>query len=287
MIVEFNIEKLEEVLYDFYFLTHASVSLWDTQFNQLAFQPKEMPPFCARIKSSPYGCRECLKSDMTILIECSKTKKSVTHICHAGLRDTVVPILYEDEVVGYIMFGQLKYDNSQLDVKSIKKFANRANLDVKLLTKEYEKILTREDDYIKSATRILNACANFIMLSDMIKVNNNFMPTKIDMYINNHIKEKITVESLCESLFISKSALYLIFKKNFNCTFGEYLLSKRIKIAKNMLSATDMPIYEICGNVGINDYNYFIKVFKKATGYPPSEYRKKFPFKNYPKKTYS
>ena len=93
------------------------------------------------------------------------------------------------------------------------------------------------------------------------------------------------MESICESLFISKSTLYLVFKKNFNCTFGEYLLFKRIKIAKNLLSASDMPIYEICGNIGINDYNYFIKVFKKATGYPPSEYRKKFSSVNFFKKS--
>ena len=285
MLIEFDIEKLEEVLYDFYQLTHATISLWDTQFNQLTFQPKEMPPFCARIKNSPYGCRECLKSDMAILVECSKTKKSVTHICHAGLSDTVVPILYENEIVGYVMFGQLKYENSVLDLKSITEFSEKAGLDVKLLIEEYKEISTRGDNYLQSATRILNACANYIILSNMIKVNNNFMPAKIDIYINNHIKEKITVESICESLFISKSTLYLVFKKNFNCTFGEYLLFKRIKIAKNLLSASDIPIYEICGNIGINDYNYFIKVFKKATGYPPSEYRKKFSSVNFFKKS--
>lgn len=274
MIVEFNNEKIEEVLYDFHKLTNITVSLWDTSFNQITYQPKQMPHFCSKIKSTPYGCKECLKSDIAILMECSTTKKPATHHCHAGLSDTVVPILWEDNIVGYIMFGQIRFKNSAMNINSIKEFAKKNKMDYNLLVEYYEKILPQQDDFLNSATRILNACANYIILSKMIKVNENFMPTKIDMYINNHIKEKITVNSICKDLFISKSKLYLIFKNNFSCTFGEYLLQKRIKIAKNLLCVSDMPIYEICNNIGVNDYNYFIKLFKKHTGLSPLAYRK-------------
>ena len=45
MTIEFDKEKLENVLYDFYNLTKLTVSLWDEELNQLTFQPKQRPAF--------------------------------------------------------------------------------------------------------------------------------------------------------------------------------------------------------------------------------------------------
>lgn len=61
-------------------------------------------------------------------------------------------------------------------------------------------------------------------------------------------------------------------------SIGEFVTSKRIECAKNLLTTTDMPISEVCHAVGIVEYNYFSKLFKKQTGYTPLAYRKNFPF---------
>ncbi|MNY77182.1 DNA-binding transcriptional regulator AraC [compost metagenome] len=45
-------------------------------------------------------------------------------------------------------------------------------------------------------------------------------------------------------------------------------------MAKKLLGDSDYPVYEIAGQVGIPDYNYFTKAFKRETGVLPTVYRK-------------
>ena len=52
MLVSFDREKLDQLLLDFYKLTGMTVSLWDADYTQLTYQPKEMPLFCKIIKDT-------------------------------------------------------------------------------------------------------------------------------------------------------------------------------------------------------------------------------------------
>lgn len=54
----------------------------------------------------------------------------------------------------------------------------------------------------------------------------------------------------------------------------QYLINKRIAHAKHLLSTSDMPIAKIATECGYDDPVYFSQVFKRITGYSPTEYRK-------------
>ena len=43
-----------------------------------------------------------------------------------------------------------------------------------------------------------------------------------------------------------------------------------------LLTGTDLTNSEICQQIGIADYNYFFRVFRKQTGFTPQAYRKQF-----------
>ena len=99
MLINFNIERLDRLLYDFYHITGITVSIWDSQINQLGFQPKEMRSFCRAIRSSKKGEQLCLQSDRELCMECAKTGKAVSRYCNAGLIDTAVPIKFKDTIL--------------------------------------------------------------------------------------------------------------------------------------------------------------------------------------------
>ena len=108
MTYKFDKEKINKLLKEFYTISKVTMSVWDSDFNQITFYPNPMAPICAKIKSNEEGKKKCLESDICALKKAASTKNAYTFSCHAGLVDTVVPIYHNDELIAYIMFGQIK-----------------------------------------------------------------------------------------------------------------------------------------------------------------------------------
>ena len=95
-------------------------------------------------------------------------------------------------------------------------------------------------------------------------------------YLDEHYMEKIMLEELAEKFFINKFYLSKIFKEAYGTTVNNYLISKRITRAKQLLRFTDMTVDEIGAAVGMVDANYFSRMFRKVEGSSPREYRKQW-----------
>lgn len=95
-------------------------------------------------------------------------------------------------------------------------------------------------------------------------------------YLDEHYMEKIMLEELAEKFFINKFYLSKIFKGTYGTTVNNYLISKRITRAKQLLRFTDMTVDEIGITVGMGDANYFSRMFRKVEGSSPREYRKQW-----------
>lgn len=278
LFTNFNIEKLDRLLHDFYCLTGLTISVWDAQFHQLCFQPKEMRTFCRIIKESNEGKQRCFLSDKRLCMECGKTGKPATHSCHAGLIDTAIPIMFKDSVMGYMMFGQIA-DKSKNDMTTVlKKLSRDLDIDFNELLEHFEKLDTYDEIRINSAANILKMATRYLWLSEYIEIGYNTMASQIDDYIKTHINGEISIKALCDNFGVSKNRLYEISHEWFKMPIGDYIASIRIKEAKRLLCSTDLPINQIGNMVGIKDYNYFTKFFKLHVGTPPIKYRKCFPF---------
>ncbi|CAM3488702.1 response regulator [Aeromicrobium ponti] len=93
-------------------------------------------------------------------------------------------------------------------------------------------------------------------------------------YILEHFSDKnLTLTSICNYLHVSTSYFSILFKKEMNMTFGEYLSKVRMEEAKKLLKISDYKAYEIAEMVGYNDQYYFSTVFKKQIGLSPTEFR--------------
>ena len=278
MLINFNIEKLDKLLYDFYLITGLTISVWDAQFRQLSYQPKKMPTFCRIIKSSPEGNRRCFLSDKELCVECGKTGKPATHYCHAGLIDTAIPIKFKDTIMGYIMFGQVA-DSDKIKLKSILETISRElDLDYDSLYESYNELDAYEEAKISSVANILKTATRSLWLSEYIEIGYNTLASKIDSYIRAHLNEDLSVTRLCDEFGISKNKLYETSHQSFQMSIGEYIASARIDEAKQLLSTTDYPITQISAMVGIKNYNYFTKFFKTNVGTSPLKYRKSVHF---------
>ena len=99
--------------------------------------------------------------------------------------------------------------------------------------------------------------------------------SRITEYLNEHIDEQITVETITKKFAINRNKLNEIFMDQASMTCHDYLLNLRLDLAKVMLTNTELPINEIGSRVGYPDANYFAKIFKNVTGKTPTQYRGK------------
>lgn len=95
-------------------------------------------------------------------------------------------------------------------------------------------------------------------------------------YININYYKKITPEYLSKISGYSPAHLRRLFVKNFGMPPMEYILNKKIDMAKEiMLDAPEKNMVEIAELVGFCTASYLCKTFKKQTGISPTEYKRK------------
>lgn len=92
-------------------------------------------------------------------------------------------------------------------------------------------------------------------------------------YIEEHMKEPLTLDEVANACFLSKSHFCKIFKEETGKTFKAYLNDIRIERAKDLLKNSSLKNYEIAQEIGIEDASYFNELFKKITGMTPVEFR--------------
>ena len=91
--------------------------------------------------------------------------------------------------------------------------------------------------------------------------------------IQHDLTADLRLKTIAESLNVNSSYLSSLFHKEYGCTLTEFINSQRIDRGIQLLQQTTKPVQEIAAECGIQDVNYFIKLFKKQTGFTPSRYR--------------
>lgn len=90
-------------------------------------------------------------------------------------------------------------------------------------------------------------------------------------YIQEHIYERLTLAEVAGAIGISQNYLSSLFRLYNGSGFSEYVAESKIQLAKEMLAKGNMKIYQISEKLGFDNPQYFSKVYKKYTGYSPSE----------------
>lgn len=89
-------------------------------------------------------------------------------------------------------------------------------------------------------------------------------------YINNHIAEPITLDTICRTFYISKPQLCRSFKRATGSTVWDYITVKRLMNARQHIlsGASPTKVFAMCG---FSDYSAFYRAYRKAFGISPAE----------------
>lgn len=113
---------------------------------------------------------------------------------------------------------------------------------------------------------------------DMYAIKSKPLPfgflAKTMSYINEHICENITIDSICGEVHMSKYHFCRKFKEITGLTVMDYVMKTRITLARNMLAKENMTVGEVSEACGFSSISHFCRVFKQSEGQSPLQYRR-------------
>lgn len=94
------------------------------------------------------------------------------------------------------------------------------------------------------------------------------------LYIKEHYNENLSLQSIADSIFVSRGYLSRIFNEVVGMKLTDYINIQRVNRAKWLLRNSDASITEIAGSCGFESITYFEKIFNQMMNISPSSYRK-------------
>ena len=100
----------------------------------------------------------------------------------------------------------------------------------------------------------------------------NHIVTNVRKYINEHVREHLSLNEVAAVFGISPSYLSQLFSRYNETGFSEYINTCKINESKRLLIEENLKVYEVAEMLGYESAFYFSKVFKKVEGVSPTEY---------------
>jgi len=272
MIVDFDVRKINRTLYDFYNATGIYMELFREDLSSVGDRSHwANNRYCSAVQSTEAGRAACLESDRILLEKCRASRRTEMHVCHAGLLDAAVPILYGDTFIGCVLFGQMRADT---DFSAVRGYLASLKLPAELMEEDFLRIPILPADKIDSISRIAGMLVGHILLENMLKPDYDESIRRAAAYIDDNLESNLSVQSIARAVNVSKSVLYRRFHSCFRCTVSAYITARRLERAAELLTQTDFSVEEISRRTGFSGASYFSRIFKKEKGVSPLKYRK-------------
>ncbi|MBQ8906616.1 MAG: helix-turn-helix transcriptional regulator [Ruminococcus sp.] len=145
--------------------------------------------------------------------------------------------------------------------------------------------LMADEYYHAGSTKdaMLSAClrAFFIKLSESVSTGEISQPRsrysdqliRLREQIYTNPEQEWCVEAMSRKICVSRTHFHRLYMEEFGITCMQDVTAARIASAKEYLSQSVQSIHTISERVGYENYATFVRVFKKAVGLTPSEYR--------------
>ena len=267
-------DDLKEILKHFNRITGLRMTVFDTEKKIIAEYPSSHCSFCSYINSFPYGKTECEKSNWHAFSICEQKQQAYIYKCHLGLLEVVLPLVQNDKVIGFAMFGQITNEKNSDEIKNrLIEFSESVDIDFETAIKYSSNIKYHSPNLINAEINILQICCTYILSQHLVPYKKTLYDKIMD-YIQNTDLKNIKITTLCKKLNVSRTLVYTTFSKHNSIGIAQYIRDLKIKKAILLLNDGQLSIKEIAYETGFIDSNHFIKVFKSYYDITPKEYQK-------------
>lgn len=139
------------------------------------------------------------------------------------------------------------------------------------LLKNHERTKVVDQAYIQI---ILAQAIPYIKLIEKSSIGSNDIVYRTVLYIADHFKENLSLDSMAKNLCVSKYVLSRVFSGTFHSNFNQYLNEQRLRFAVMQLENSSRSITDICLEAGFQSQRTFNRAFQERYKMSPREYRK-------------
>ncbi len=96
----------------------------------------------------------------------------------------------------------------------------------------------------------------------------------VDRYIEQNLSRRISVAQLAGSVFLGESQFHMLFKEQIGVTPHQYVLGKRIDMAKTLIEQGRLNLGQVAELTGFSNQSTFTHTFSRLQGVSPSQFKK-------------
>lgn len=114
------------------------------------------------------------------------------------------------------------------------------------------------------------------LLNDRRQGETDFIVSRMRHYIEDHAVERLKIAEVAAHVGLSESRAIHLFKEMTGQSMVDYLTQVRLNSAVEQMKYTDAPLELIAENTGFGSYAYFHRVFRRARGISPGQFRRDY-----------
>ena len=273
--LNFDLQLTKKLLTHLGYLTKASVQLYDENFEGTYACTEPCNRFCQMVKCH-YADR-CKNSDSGAMQKVRQSDDNNMHYaCHFGMKEMVIKLQRGKIIYGYIVIGPMRDTRTEKQsLAAITQYCAEYGLNEKEMRNLYFKATRFSQQKYEAIKELTFAIFEYAVNKNLITVKHNVFENTIAPYIKANLDKPLDSESLCEAFCMSEKQIYTAVVKSTGIPPKKYITAQRMLGARELIENTDEPLTDIANKVGIHDYNYFGKIFRKTFVHAPSFYRRK------------
>lgn len=224
-------------------------------------------------------------------LEASKSDQPCIYRCHAGLTDFSIPLVIAGHLVGFVLCGQVRLRNDDVDLVDILNVDDCWQADPELLNEfrkvpemDYSRVMASADLLKLIVENCLKKQLNFVVIKENKSQSDSVRQTRAPgphdnkmkkalRYIDAHLSDDLRLEDVASHVYLSPYYFSKLFKKYHGIGFNAWVNQQRMASARELLCHSDWSIASIARNLGFSQTSYFCKVFRQTYQVTPQVYR--------------
>ncbi len=235
-------------------------------------------PFCRSLGTTVAGRELCSMCDRSRFLEARRDGQALRYRCHAGLTEFIIPVIRSGEIIAMIQCGQVHHKlPTDSEWSSARQSLIGAGIQSNGLQKLYKSNrvlgMERQNDLLELLDLVAQRIGNSDFPAAATSGQSKVILGRAITYIETHLGESLNLETVSRNAGFSPRSLMRLFRSEMSTTVIEFIHTRRVSKARQMLSQTDKTCAEIAFECGFGSVQHFNRIFRRIAKSTPTAWR--------------